>query len=140
MISEADAREAARHLAVCRERLSKLDKEDVEFKHVARDMDNHAWRLACFAVDELAQREAERAEMESMLRGLLKTFDDADLERLAEVYERDEEAEKWKSEDDMYGWNFHKGAAAGCTTASIIFFRVKREIERKISALKGGAT
>ncbi len=62
MISEADAREAARHLAVCRERLSKLDKEDVEFKHVARDMDNHAWRLACFAVDELARREAEQAE------------------------------------------------------------------------------
>mgnify|MGYP003421835831 CR=1 FL=1 len=57
MISEADAREAARHLAVCRERLSKLDKEDVEFKHVARDMDNHAWRLACFAVGELARRD-----------------------------------------------------------------------------------
>ena len=62
MISEADAREAARHLAVCRERLSKLDKEDVEFKFIARDMDNHAWRLACFAVDELARREAERVE------------------------------------------------------------------------------
>ena len=57
MISEADAREAARHLAVCRERLSKLDKEDVEFKFIARDMDNHAWRLACFAVDELARRD-----------------------------------------------------------------------------------
>ena len=62
MISEADAREAARHLAIGRERLSKLDKEDVEFKFIARDMDSHAWRLACFAVGELARREAERVE------------------------------------------------------------------------------
>lgn len=88
---------------------------------------------------EITEQEADAVqsihEMETILRGLLKTFNDADLERLKEVYERDEEADRWKSEGDMYGWNFHKGAASGCTSASIIFFRVKREIEKYLGLL-----
>ena len=130
MITEQEARDAAKRC--------ELQQNKGLQEYYDDELTLYRW-----AIQELARREAERAAMESMLRGLLKTFDDADLERLAEVYERDEESERWKSEGDMYGWNFHKGAAAGCTSASIIFFRVKREIEKQLdilAALKGGVT
>ena len=91
--------------------------------------------LIRFAKQELDRREAERAEREKLLGDLVQIFDAADQERLKEVYERDAEAEKWKSEGDMYGWNFHKGMASGCTLASIIFLRVKRAIEKHLDLL-----
>lgn len=128
MITEEEAREA---FAVLNRH---VDNTTDEYHHAEST-------IIFWAEEQLASREAERAERESMLRGLLKLFDDADLERLNEVHERDNEAEKWKSENDMYGWNFHKGAAFGCTSASIIFFRVKREIKNHLdllAAMKGG--
>ena len=94
-----------------------------------------AEKVVDWAKQELSRREAERAEREKLLGDLVQIFDAADQERLKEVYERDAEAEKWKSEGDMYGWNFHKGMASGCTLASIIFLRVKRAIEKHLDLL-----
>lgn len=95
------------------------------------------WTLARLDADA-----AEAVERAAMLSELLQVFKAADEARLSEVHERDSEADKWQAEGDMYGWNFHKGLAAGCTTASIIFHRVQRAIEKKLdllAALKGGA-
>lgn len=78
--------------------------------------------------------EAEREER--LLGEMLDAFKAADDERLAEVEERHQEAAKWKGEGDMYGWNFHEGVAAGMTTASIIFNRVRRTIEAKAENLR----
>lgn len=64
------------------------------------------------------------------LRGALQAHAQADNQRLIEHGEAVQEAEKWKSEGDMYGWNFHMGRAGGMTTASIIFFRVQRVLEK----------
>ena len=110
---------------------------------IANRYDDAASKLAREVLEMLARREAEQAELAKLLGELLEIFNASDEERLKEVREHDAEAEKWKAEDDMYGWNFHKGMASGCTAASIIFFRVKRAIEKQLAALaalKGCAT
>ena len=110
---------------------------------IANRYDDAANKLAREVLAIVARREAELAERAKLLGELLDIFDAADNERLKEVHEHDAKAEKWQSEGDMYGWNFHKGIASGCTAASIIFFRVKRAIEKQLvalAALKGGAT
>lgn len=147
-ISEEQAREA---VAVCDAAMKLLDYDDDdmtggppfnEVMDAANANATAAITLREFVRQELSRRDAEQAEAERLLRDLMQVFDAADEERLKEVHERDAEAEKWKSEGDMYGWNFHKGVAAGCTTASIIFFRVKRSMEQQrdlLKALKGGA-
>lgn len=67
------------------------------------------------------------------LRGVLVNLKDeykaADVERLQETEDAHNEANKWKSEGDMYGWNFHEGRAGGITWGSIIFYRVLRKLE-----------
>lgn len=72
---------------------------------------------------------------EAILKTMLAAFREADEERLRETYKAREEAEKWKAEGDMYGWNFHQGVSAGTIWASIYFFRVQRRIEAEIAAL-----
>lgn len=85
-------------------------------------------------IARVRELEAERAGLRARVEIALAKFNEADEERLCETDERRVEADKWKSEGDMYGWNFHQGVSAGCTTASILFHRVKREL---IAALTG---
>lgn len=68
-------------------------------------------------------------QLESAVKEAFDLFRTADNERLNGVDEADAEAEKWKAEGDMYGWNFHKGKAGGMTQASIIFYRVFRRLK-----------
>jgi hypothetical protein len=65
-------------------------------------------------------------EAEAKLVKALAEFDAANAERLQETNNAHEEANRWKAEGDMYGWNFHEGRASGTTWASIIFYRVRR--------------
>jgi len=81
-------------------------------------------------------KEAEeqvRLLWEALETALVK-FNESDEERYRETEERCTEADKWRKEGDMYGWNFHQGFSAGCTQASIIFYRVKRHLEAALAA------
>ncbi len=71
-----------------------------------------------------------------VLERLLQVHRNADEQRLCEMDEARDESVKWKAEGDMYGWNFHEGKASGMTQASIIFFRVRREIEKYLKQLR----
>ena len=68
-------------------------------------------------------------QLESAIKEAFDLFRTADDERLDGVYKAQAEAEKWKAEGDMYGWNFHQGKAGGMTEASIIFYRVFRRLK-----------
>jgi len=70
--------------------------------------------------------------LETTIKEAFDLFKAADDERLEGVYDADKEAEKWKAEGDMYGWNFHKGKAGGMTQASIIFYRVFRRLKQAL--------
>lgn len=67
-------------------------------------------------------------KLEATINEACEVFKTSDAERLEGVYKARDEAEKWKSEGDMYGWNFHQGKAGGMTEASIIFYRVYRRL------------
>lgn len=69
--------------------------------------------------------------LSDILQQAIEIFKSADQERHDELMEYRDEAEEWKREGDMYGWNFHQGRAAGCNAASIIFFRVLRFLEEQ---------
>jgi hypothetical protein len=70
------------------------------------------------------------SKLEAAIKEAFELFKASDSERLEDVHEADTEAEKWKSEGDMYGWNFHKGMASGMTQASIVFYRVFRRLKQ----------
>jgi len=69
------------------------------------------------------------SKLEAAVKDAFELFKTADDERLEGTNDADAEAEKWKAEGDMYGWNFHKGKAGGMTEASIIFYRVFRRLK-----------
>lgn len=64
-----------------------------------------------------------------LLESILLIYKQADEERLEETEKAHLEAEKWKGENDMYGWNFHEGRSAGITWGSIFFYRVQKALE-----------
>lgn len=67
------------------------------------------------------------AELISEIR---KAYQMADEERLRETHENQAEAEKWKCEGDMYGWNFYMGMASGRTSSDICFHRILRLLDK----------
>ena len=69
------------------------------------------------------------SKLEAAIKEAFELFKEADSERLEGTNDADKEAEKWKTEGDMYGWNFHKGKSGGMTEASIIFYRVFRRLK-----------
>jgi hypothetical protein len=84
--------------------------------------------LKTMLITARTQRDGLRAEMEAAV----EMFKAADAERLDDVYKAQAEANKWKAEGDMYGWNFHQGMSSGMTSASIIFNRVFRRLKSAI--------
>lgn len=78
---------------------------------------------------EPPQAHNEPATADTLVSSLLELYKAADEERLRETEEAHQEAAKWKAEGDMYGWNFHEGRAGGTTSASIIFYRIRRWLE-----------
>ncbi len=67
-------------------------------------------------------------KLEATIKEAFDLFQAADEERFDGVQKAHDEAEKWKAEGDMYGWNFHQGKGGGMTAASIIFNRVYRRL------------
>lgn len=80
----------------------------------------------------LKLREAEIARLVAVVNDGMKLFKEADEERLKETHAAQAEAERWKADDDMYGWNFHMGMGSGMTHASIFFYRVWRHLKKAI--------
>lgn len=72
---------------------------------------------------KLTAAEQENARLREAISQTWKECDDA---RMSEVEDARKEADHWKAEGDMYGWNFHQGRAAGMITASIIYHRIER--------------
>lgn len=75
-----------------------------------------------------------RDQMREAIQEAFDLFKTADDERLNGVHEAHAEAQKWKAEGDMYGWNFHQGKAGGMTEASIIFNRAFRRLKAALEA------
>lgn len=69
------------------------------------------------------------------LESILAKFKEADDERYRNQKEWEADAEKWKADSDMYGWNFHKGMGAGANWVALYFFRVQRELEEILKGL-----
>ena len=84
----------------------------------------------------LKLREAEIARLLAVVNDGMKLFKEADEERLKETHDAQAEAERWKADDDMYGWNFHMGMSSGTTHASILFYRVWRHLKKASEATK----
>jgi hypothetical protein len=83
--------------------------------------------------EELRAAEQREHGLREALEKSLAVWKEADEQRLKEHYEVEAEANKWKAEGDMYGWNFHMGRAGGMTQASIIFYRVLKSLEKALS-------
>lgn len=74
--------------------------------------------------------------MENLLQKAIELFKAADEERYQTLRESQQEAEKWKREDDMYGWNFHMGKAAGCNENSFVYRRVLNYLQEQQKLLE----
>jgi hypothetical protein len=79
------------------------------------------------------ERDDAVAAMRTVLTSLKDEFKAANEERLKETQDAHTEANRWKAEGDMYGWNFHEGRAGGTTYASIYFYRVYRKLVAALS-------
>jgi hypothetical protein len=84
-------------------------------------------------VAALAAKDAELAKCRAVLADLKDEFKSADEERLRETDNAHVEANRWKAEDDMYGWNFHEGRASGTVSASLYFYRVFRKLKAALA-------
>lgn len=82
---------------------------------------------------QLAAVKAERDKLKSILMADLVEWKKADEERLRQTDAAHAEAQKWKDEDDMYGWNFHEGKAGGTVQASLCYDRVRRHLEAALA-------
>lgn len=78
---------------------------------------------------QLSERDERLRETVGALTEALEIFKTADDERLVGTKAFRDEADKWKREGDMYGWNFHMGTSSGLTQGSIYFYRVYRFIK-----------
>lgn len=82
--------------------------------------------------DELRSRidrlEAQLAKVRSVLEA-------ASEERYQCLEEWRQQAERWKKEGDMYGWNFHMGMSAGANWVDIFYRRITRALEIERAAL-----
>lgn len=58
-----------------------------------------------------------------------KVYKEAEKEYFEFLDTCDIEARKWKSEDDMYGWNFHQGMRSGAVWANLMYDRIRRKLE-----------
>ena len=54
---------------------------------------------------------------------------ECEAERIKMTERSRQEADRWKNEDDMYGWNFHQGLASGTIEASFIYGRIFRALK-----------
>ena len=54
---------------------------------------------------------------------------ECEAERMEVMNRARDEAKRWESEQDMYGWNFHQGLASGTIEASFIYGRIFRALK-----------
>jgi hypothetical protein len=71
---------------------------------------------------------AEAAAWEKLYQGI----ESASEERYLFLEECHREAEKWRSEGDMYGWNFHQGMVAGANWSDLFYQRVIRALKTEV--------
>jgi hypothetical protein len=88
---------------------------------------------------ELAYRDAELAAMRASLVACRAALERASDERYEFLKQREVEATYWKSEGDLYGWNFHQGMAAGANWCDIFYRRIVRTLDAAALADAGRA-
>ncbi len=62
------------------------------------------------------------------MSNLQRLWDQCEQDRLNKTHEFRDEAERWKKEGDMYGWNFHQGKSSGTVEASFIYNRMEKAL------------
>jgi hypothetical protein len=72
---------------------------------------------------------AELHRVPAVLDAIHALWKEADEERWQEQKDWERQAEKWKAEGDMYGWNFHQGMGAGANWCSLFFDRIRRKVD-----------
>ena len=70
---------------------------------------------------------AVKITIDEVLVHALAECEKAEKEYFEFLDQCDKEAQKWKSENDMYGWNFHQGMRGGAVWANLMFDRVRRK-------------
>lgn len=78
---------------------------------------------------------ARLRSLEGALADVKAKLEAASEERYQVLTEWEREAQKWKREGDMYGWNFHMGMAAGANWCDIFYRRIGRSLEAFRAAL-----
>lgn len=78
---------------------------------------------------QLIAAKSDRNRLKAHIQTACDLFRAADEARLDGAHAAHAESQKWKSEDDWHGWNFHQGKASGMTESSIIFHRVLRSLK-----------
>lgn len=91
---------------------SQVDNSDVNFEQLRMVHRSNEKKLA----DENAALQSKVAEVRP------KT-----TEYLVELELAEKEAEKWKQEGDMHGWNYHQGRVSGIITGDILFNSIRTE-------------
>jgi hypothetical protein len=92
---------------------------------------NPSWcDLIAFVRNDLAERDRWRAAVEQAHAKMKE----ASEERYSFLRECEAESERWKAEDDMYGWNFHQGMAGGANWCDLFYGRVMRAFDAALAA------
>jgi hypothetical protein len=119
----------AENLATIREATNRAATWERLHDHRTAELDAKDKQIATLT----KERDDAVAAMRTVLTSLKDEFKAANEERLKETHDAHTEANRWKAEGDMYGWNFHEGRAGGTIGASHCFYRVYRKLVAALS-------
>ena len=103
--------------------------------HIGTSLNINSQAAARLLAEVIRLREIKKIESDNRLSWLIDKvqadLDDASEERYRFLKERESEAERWKAEGDMYGWNFHQGMAGGANWCDIFYRRIGRALDEE---------
>lgn len=73
---------------------------------------------------------------QELIAELRTAWKEAEQERMKALHEFRDEAGKWESQDDWYGWNFFQGMASGTIQASFCYGRLNKVLDRAEQAIE----
>lgn len=116
------ARKHGEEIARLEKVVGQLNNEVKRLKEVEEDyqtINNHRLKLI-----------GENIKFLEALKKVELEHDEAVEERYQFLEDCRHEAEKWKKEGDMYGYNFHQGMAGGANQADLYYARVGRILKK----------
>lgn len=115
--------QVAEYVESLEKRLAEKDAEIEQWKQVSPTEDN--MHSLAEQVIQLSSKLAENQAREANLRELIKEVED---NYFALLKEKDTEAEEFKAEGDMYGWNFHTGMRSGAVQMHLYMTRLLKAL------------